>query len=145
MWRTLRTQRLPAPAPLRYAGGMSTDLTATIQDARAALSKLVPLAVEPLAELAVGAERDNVRLAAAEAILDRSGLGRGATLDVTTNREQHEQATVEALALVERLAKNKGALPTHTPSLDALLVLEADEVELPVAGTYAGAIEAHAE
>lgn len=124
---------------------MSTDLTATVQDARQALAKLVPLAVETLAELAVGAERDNVRLAAAEAILDRSGLGRGASLDVTTNREQHEQATAEALALVEKLERNRGALHAPTPSLETLLVLEGDEVELPVAGPVAGAIEAHAE
>jgi len=124
---------------------MSTDLTATVQDARAALAKLVPLAVETLAELAVGAERDNVRLAAAEAILDRSGLPRGATLDVTTNREQHEQATAEALALVERLERNRGALPAHTPSLEALLVLEGNDTDLPLALPVPGAIEAHAE
>ena len=124
---------------------MSTDLTATVQDARAALAKLVPLAVETLAELAVGAERDNVRLAAAEAILDRSGLPRGATLDVTTNREQHEQATAEALALVERLERNRGALPAHTPSLETLLVLEGNDTDLPLALPVPGAIEAHAE
>lgn len=124
---------------------MSTDLTATVQDARQALAKLVPLAVDTLAELAVGAERDNVRLAAAEAILDRSGLGRGATLDVTTNREQHEQATVEALALVERLQANKAGTSAHVASLEALLVLEGEDEELPVAVPVAGAIEAHAE
>ena len=124
---------------------MSTDLTATVQDARAALAKLVPLAVETLAELTVGAERDNVRLAAAEAILDRSGLPRGATLDVTTNREQHEQATAEALALVERLERNRGALPAHTPSLETLLVLEGNDTDLPLALPVPGAIEAHAE
>lgn len=125
---------------------MSTDLATVQNDAREALAKLVPLAIETLSELALGAERDNVRLAAAEAILDRSGLARGANVSVTTSREEHEQATTEALDLVARLERNRTALPVlpHTPSLEAVIVLEGDDEELPVAGPVEGALEATA-
>lgn len=119
------------------------DLVGTAEDARKQLAKLLPLAVDTLQELALGAERDNVRLAAAEAILDRAGVPRGQQLQVTTDSQQHRQAELAALELVERLARNKGALPelTHTPSLDALVVLEGEEDELPIAVQHADAIE----
>lgn len=117
------------------------DLVGTAEDARKQLASLLPLAVSTLQELALGAERDNVRLAAAEAILDRAGVPRGATLQVQTDSEQHRQAELAALELVERLARNKGALPAHTPSLDALVVLEGEEDELPISVQHADAIE----
>lgn len=119
------------------------DLVGTAEDARKQLASLLPLAVSTLQELALGAERDNVRLAAAEAILDRAGVPRGATLQVHTDNEQHRQAELAALELVERLAKNKGALPAapHTPSLDTLVVLEGEDDELPVSIEHTDAIE----
>jgi hypothetical protein len=94
------------------------------------------LAINTLHELALGAERDNVRLAAAEAILDRTGLSKGATLHVTTDVEEHRQAEAAALALVERLERNRaplGGAPAPSPALDALVVLEGDDENLPVA------------
>jgi hypothetical protein len=122
------------------------DLVGTAEDARKQLASLLPLAVSTLQELAVGAERDNVRLAAAEAILDRAGVPRGATLQVTTGAEQHRAAELAALELVERLARNK-ALESHTgasPALDTLVVLEGEDDELPVAVEHPDAIEVHA-
>lgn len=121
------------------------DLAGTVEKARAQLASLVPLAVETLQELALGAERDNVRLAAAEAILDRTGLPRGASLQVSTDGEQHRQAELAALELVQKLARNKAAeaLPAPSPDLDTLVVLEGESDDLPLAGgPYEGAIEA---
>jgi hypothetical protein len=120
------------------------DLVGTADKARAQLASLLPLAVSTLQELAVGAERDNVRLAAAEAILDRAGVARGTNIAVTTNVEQHRQAELAALDLVERLSRNKAALPAVAPShsLDALVVLEGEDVELPIAsGDYSAVID----
>jgi hypothetical protein len=120
------------------------DLVGTADKAREQLASLLPLAVSTLSELAAGAERDNVRVAAAEAILDRAGVPRGAAIQVTTNNEQHRQAELAALDLVERLARNKAALPAVAPShsLDALVVLEGEDVELPVAtGDYSAVID----
>jgi len=126
----------------------ASDLVGPLEAARAQLASLIPLAVETLQELALGAERDNVRLAAAEAILDRSGLARGSNLHVSTDRDAHRQAEVAALELVERLARNKAieAPVVASPALDTLVVLEGDLEELPVAGgPYSGSIESHAE
>lgn len=113
------------------------DLVNTVDSARAQLARLVPLAVDTLQELAQGAERDNVRLAAAEAILDRTGLSRGSSTQATTDVDQHRQAELAALDLVERVRKNQEAAARaalgHTPSLEALVVLEGEGDELPVA------------
>lgn len=125
-----------------------SDLVGPLEAARAQLASLIPLAVDTLQELALGAERDNVRLAAAEAILDRSGLARGANLQVTTDADQHRQAELAALELVERLARNKAveASTGPSPALDTLVVLEGDLEELPLAaGDYSGVIEASGE
>lgn len=124
------------------------SLDTVVLTQRDRLAALIPLAIDTLAELAVAAERDNVRLAAAEAILDRTGLGKGSKLEVTTTPEQHAEATSSAEALVARLARNKALqAPTAAPqpSLDTLLVLESETDELPVAGHVAGFIEVHGE
>lgn len=110
------------------------DLSTVQNDTRTRLADLAGLAVETIAELAEGAERDNVRLAAAEAILDRIGLGRGATLKIETDATMHEQATSEAAELVSRIQRNAElAAPARTPEVDTLIVLEGDTPELPVA------------
>jgi hypothetical protein len=123
---------------------VGTDLVSVQADAREALARLVPQAIETLSELALGAERDNVRLAAAEAILDRTGLARGQTQSASTSKEEHEQVTLEAGELLLRLERNRLALPvlTHTPALDTLAVLEGEEEALPVAAPYPDALEA---
>lgn len=121
----------------------AADLVGSVEAARRQLASLIPLAVETLQELAVGAERDNVRLAAAEAILDRSGLARGASLHVTTDADAHRQAEAAALELVDRLARNKAALEAPVVpavALDTLVVLEGDSDDLPLATeAYKGA------
>lgn len=115
-----------------------------MESARAQLTSLIPLAVETLQELAQGAERDNVRLAAAEAILDRTGLSRGAVANPGGDADSHRQVELQALEVMQRLRKNAevGAL-THTPSLEALVVLEGEQDELPVASpdTYTQVID----
>jgi hypothetical protein len=107
-----------------------------VEAARQDLQRLIPLAISTLHDLAINAERENVRLSAAEAILDRSGLARGATLHVTTDQEQHREAERAALDLVERLERNRvgqGA-STRPVALEALVVLEGVEPdELPIA------------
>ena len=139
----MSTDSTPLPEPV--AG---TDSRSALLSARAELTRLIPLAINTLHELALGAERDNVRLAAAEAILDRSGLAKGATLHVTTDAEEHRQAEMAAVALVERLERNRAALegaPAPSPALDALVVLEGEDDNLPVADTLrtSTAIEVH--
>ena len=119
------------------------DLVNTQDSARAQLARLVPLAVDTLQELAQGAERDNVRLAAAEAILDRTGLHRGAAVASGGDADQHRQAELAALELVARLERNRQALPAHTPELEVLVVLEGEGDELPTASpdTYTQVID----
>lgn len=128
----------------------AVDLVTTVDNARAQLARLVPLAVDTLQELAQGAERDNVRLAAAEAILDRTGLSRGATGQATTDVDQHRQADLAALELVAKLQRKhdveQGLVLDHAPALDTLVVLEGGDDELPTAApdTYTQVVDAHA-
>lgn len=105
-----------------------------IEAARNELARLLPLAVDTLHDLAMHAERENVRLAAAESILDRSGVARGASLHVTTDHEQHREAERAALDLVQRLERNRALQSASNVPLDALVVLEGDVPdELPLA------------
>lgn len=119
-----------------------TDLATVQTKARDRLAKLVPLAIDALSTLALGAEKEQVQLAAAEAILDRSGLARGSTLAITTSRQEHDQATEAALALVSKLDRNRRQLPilTKTPELETLVVLEGDVVTLPEKGAIPGTV-----
>lgn len=116
-----------------------------VEAARQELASLIPLAIGTLHELAVSAERENVRLQAAEAILDRSGLGRNASLHVSTDAEQHRQAEQAALDLVERLERNKGlqGAPVRQMALEALVVHEGIEEpdELPLAAPRGNVID----
>lgn len=125
------------------------DLVSGAEKARAQLASLLPLAVETLQELALGAERDNVRLAAAEAILDRTGLSRGSAVATGGDSDQHRQVDLSALDLVSKLRRNldsqaQQALPS--PSLETLVVLEGEQDELPTASpdTYVHVIDVDA-
>lgn len=121
-----------------------TDIASTQTRARDRLAALTDLAVDTLAELAEGAERDNVRLAAAEAILDRVGLGRGVSVSVSTSSEEAHAVTLQAQALIEALERNHaGTQPVlaRVPELEVLVVLESESEELPVAVPVPGAIE----
>lgn len=112
-----------------------------IEAARAELARLLPLAIDTLHDLALNGERENVRLAAAESILDRSGVARGASLHVTTDNEQHREAERAALDLVQRLERNRAVQGGAPVALDALVVLEGVEPdELPLAAPPASGV-----
>lgn len=122
---------------------MSDEPRNAVEAARQDLARLIPLAISTLHDLATNAERENVRLSAAEAILDRSGLARGASLHVTTDHEQHREAERAALDLVERLERNRAlqGAGIRPPALETLVVLEGVEPdELPVAAPPQGGV-----
>lgn len=99
-----------------------------VEAAREKLSRYVGRAVEILEELAEGAENERVRLAAADSILDRAGLGKATSTQVTVESSaEHEAANREAADVVAALKKNKD----HTSAvagvpIDTLIVLEGD-------------------
>lgn len=97
--------------------------------AREKLARYLPRAVEIITELAETSENDRVRLAAAESIADRAGLGKSSTTQVNVSASEHEAARKDAEDVIARLKQNKGIeAPKVDPSLDALIVLEGDEV-----------------
>lgn len=112
-----------------------SDPRTAIEAARQELARLIPLAVTTLQDLATTAEKESVRLQAAEAILDRSGLGRGSSVHVSTDAEQHREAERAALDLVERLERNRALQGGRQMALEALVVHEGIEEpdELPLA------------
>ena len=59
---------------------------ALLQSARDKLARYLPRAVEIITELAETSENDRVRLAAAESIADRAGLGKSSTTQVQVNQ-----------------------------------------------------------
>lgn len=107
---------------------------ATIERAREALTKYLERAVEIITELAETSENDRVRLAAAESIADRAGLGKSTNTQVTVNQGEHEAARREAEEVVKRIQDNQRAVAERTSGsqipLDTLIVVEgiADEV-----------------
>lgn len=100
---------------------------ANLEKAREKLNRYAGRAIEIITELAETSENDRVRLAAAESIADRAGLGKSATTQVVVNSAEHEAAKREAQELVARMAQNKG-IPATTvhPDLDTLVVLEGE-------------------
>lgn len=106
----------------------------TIASAREKLTRFLPRAVEIIQELAEFSENDRVRLAAAESIADRAGLGKSSTTRVEIDDAEHEAAQLETDELLRGIKANQDALGTgHDVPLDVLFVHE-DEV-LPVAST----------
>ena len=103
---------------------------AMIQAAREKLTRYLPRAVEIITELAETSENDRVRLAAAESIADRAGLGKSSTTQVNVSASEHEAARKDAEDVVARLKQNK-SIETKlvTPDLDTLVVLEGEVVE----------------
>lgn len=114
-------------APLSTPPVKKSAQEANIEAARDKLNRYAGRAVEIMTELAETSENDRVRLAAAESIADRAGLGKSSTQQVVVNTAEHEAARREAAELVARMQQNKG-LPTTTvhPDLDTLVVLEGD-------------------
>lgn len=115
-----------------------------LEIAQGALAKYLPRAVEVVTELLEGAENERVRLAAAEAIMDRSGLGKTQTTEVKVSQEEQEIARREAEEMIARIQVNQQqAHNVHKISLDALIVHEGEVEELPVVAVPpAGAIDA---
>lgn len=99
-----------------------------IASARTKLLRYADRAVETLSELLEYSDNDRVKLAAAEAILDRTGLGKQSTTTVQVDQGEHDAAKADAQDLVARIARNKAALETtaHEVPLDTLIVLEGE-------------------
>lgn len=103
------------------------------------LTRFMPRALEILEELAEGAENDRVRLAAAESILDRAGLGKTQTTNVTVSQAEHDIADREAAEMVARIgrqrelnvAKEAALGESVVERITRLAVLEGDDITLP--------------
>lgn len=104
-----------------------------LNKAREKLNRYLGRAVEIITELAETSENDRVRLAAAESIADRAGLGKSSTTQVNVSASEHEAARREAEELVGRLSDQKavGKAPVVDPDLDTLIVLEGEVVDNP--------------
>jgi len=99
-----------------------------VEAAREKLTRYVGRAVEILDELAEGAENERVRLAAADSILDRAGVGKSSTTQVTVGTDaEHEAARRDAEDAVAAIQRNKGHVPVvGVVPLDTLVVLEGE-------------------
>lgn len=106
-----------------------------LASAREKMTAFLGRAVEIITELAETSENDRVRLAAAESIADRAGLGKSSTTQVAVSQGEHDVATLEAQELLRRIEENQTApaLP-HAVPLETLIIHEGEEV-LPVAST----------
>lgn len=112
-----------------HRGPVVNAQEAVIQAAREKLNRYLPRAVEIITELAETSENDRVRLAAAESIADRAGLGKSSTTQVNVSASQHEAARKDAEDVIARLKQNKSvSAPVVEPDLDTLIVLEGEEV-----------------
>lgn len=116
------TTGLPArkPSPVELA----------VASARENLSRYMGRAVEIITELAEGAENERVRLAAAESILDRTGVGKTSTQQVEVGSAgEHEAARRSADEVMKAFNKNKRDMSKEPAdiSLEALIVHEGDD------------------
>lgn len=105
----------------------ASQIEAIVEAARSKLTRYLPRAVEILTELAETSENDRVRLAAAESIADRAGLGKSQTTQVNVSASEHEAARRDAEDLAMRMQAQKGHVSTVKPDIDALIVLEGEE------------------
>lgn len=120
------------------------DDDATIAACKQMLADALPLAVSTLKELMTLGEKESVRLAAAESIMERGGLPKKTELSVTVDQSEHDRATQEAEDMLQAMSRNKQALNTPKPSLEAVMIHEGDDDELPIAApdTYDNVIDA---
>jgi len=100
-----------------------------VEAARDHLTRYAGRAVEILTELAETSENDRVRLAAADSILDRAGVGKSSTQQVNVSQSEQDAATREAQALVDSITRNKqhARITPGGISIDALIVHEGTE------------------
>lgn len=119
--------------------------TAQLDKMREKLLNALPRAVEIITELAEFAENERVRLAAAQDIADRAGLGKTQHTQISVSQAEHEIAQREAEEMIAKLDKQREAQSQHAlpkPSLETLIVLEGESDDLPVALPVPGAVEA---
>lgn len=104
-----------------------TSAEAHVEAAREKLHKYLGRAVEIITELAETSENDRVRLAAAESIADRAGLGKSSTTQVNVSASEHEAADREAQELVAKLSAQKEVqAPVVEPTLESLIIHEGE-------------------
>lgn len=114
--------------PSRVASAIQSTHEAMLEKARDKMARYAVRAIEIITELAETSENDRVRLAAAESIADRAGLGKSSNTQVTVNNAEHEAARREAEEIVARLSDNKKAPEVVvSPALDTLVVLEGED------------------
>lgn len=102
---------------------------ANITSAKDIFNRYLQRSAQILTELAETSENDRVRLAAAESILDRGGIGKSSTTQVQVNQGEHEAARNEAAELVARIEENQRAIAEGgviKPDLDVLIVHEGE-------------------
>lgn len=123
----------PAPTPPVRKDPVALALAS----AREKLIKYLPRAIEIITELAEESENDRVRLAAAESIADRAGLGKSSTTQVQVSQAEHDIAQQEVAKLLEGIDANQAALSvgTHTVPLDVLVVHEGEIEEVLATGS----------
>lgn len=102
-----------------------------IASARTKLIDFLPRAVEILTELAETSENDRVRLAAAESVADRAGLGKSNTTQITVSQTEHDVAEIETAELLKRIEANRAQIEGPKPELSTLIVLEGEELLTP--------------
>lgn len=105
---------------------------ANLASAKELLNRYLNRAVQIITELAETSENDRVRLAAAESIADRAGLGKSSTTQVQVNQGEHEAAANEAAELVARIEENQRVIAEgkRTPDLETLIVHEGESAEV---------------
>jgi hypothetical protein len=109
------------PLPVR-----SDSAALTIASAREKLLRFLPRSIEIITELAETSENDRVRLAAAESIADRAGLGKSSTTQVQVSQTEHDVAEIESAELLARIQANQAVIDSPHPSLEAVIVHESD-------------------
>lgn len=112
------------------------SLQQSVEAVRLMLAEKATLAVQIIVDLATNAESEKVQLDAAKEILDRTGVSKTQVLEVRTDQEEHARVEAELRETMEKLERNnvQRHLPHGQRSLDAVVVLEGDSEELPVAG-----------
>lgn len=99
-----------------------------IASAREQLTRYLPRAVQIITELAETSENDRVRLAAAESIADRAGLGKSSTTQVTVSQGEHEALDRDLEDLVGALDRNRQGIAEGklNVSLEGLIIHEGE-------------------
>jgi predicted urease superfamily metal-dependent hydrolase len=113
-----------------------------VDSLRRQLEQVAESAVRTLRELVEMGDSESVRLAAATKVLELVGVQ--PAREVTINVAEIDRVEDEMATTLERLQRNieanqaKRELNRGAPSIEALIVLEGDDEELPVGGPIPG-------